>query len=185
MVRSGMKLPVSTWASIASLLAVTGCAEFGLPRIDPSGEHLFVYDPPPAAVTCPPGAVPVLAPAGPAAVAPTPVPSAVAQPPVADLPRISPYSDVAAMLSPFRTVQAVGSQVVMVGGVRSGDGYLRTNRRLEWWLAPGSVGQFTAIGEADPENFLVGDFIRPRLDLGLVCGRQHDPRGPTGRWTGQ
>ena len=35
----------------------------------------------------------------------------------------------------------------MLGGVRGGDGYLRTNRRLEWWLMPGSVGQFTAIGE--------------------------------------
>ena len=59
MCRSGMKLPVSTLASIAILLAVTGCADFHLPRIDPSGEHLFICDsPPPAAVTCPPGTVP-------------------------------------------------------------------------------------------------------------------------------
>ena len=51
----------------------------------------------------------------------------------------------------------------MLGGVRGGDGYLRTNRRLEWWLMPGSVGQFTAIGENSFTNFLVGDFTRPRL----------------------
>ena len=66
MCRSGMKLPVSILASIAILLAVTGCADFHLPRIDPSGEHLFICDsPPPAAVTCPPGTVPTPAPASP------------------------------------------------------------------------------------------------------------------------
>ena len=164
MCRSGMKLPVSTLAGIAILLAVTGCADFRLPRIDPSGEHLFIYDsPPPAAVPCPPGTVPTPVPAAPAAVAPAPIPAAVARPPVAALPRVSPYSDVAAMLSPFRTVAPVGSQVVMLGGVRGGDGYLRTNRRLEWWLMPGSVGQFTGIGENSFADFLVGDFTRPRL----------------------
>ena len=72
--RSGMKLPVSTLASIAILLAVTGCADFHPPRIDPSGEHLFICDsPPPAAVTCPPGTVPTPAPGCPAVVAPAPI----------------------------------------------------------------------------------------------------------------
>ena len=168
-VAPGAKLPVSTLASIAILLAATGCADFHPPRIDPSGEHLFISDsPPPAAVPCPPGTVPTPAPAAPAVVAPAPiapapVPAVLARPPVTPLPRVSPYSDVAAMLSPFRTVQPVGSQVVMLGGVRGGDGYLRTNRRLEWWLMPGSVGQFTAIGENSFTNYLVGDFTRPRL----------------------
>ena len=166
MCRSGMKLPVSILAGMAILLAASGCAEYRLPRIDPSGEHLFIYDPPPATVTqsagcpCPPGTVPVPAPA---VAASAPVPAAVAQPPVATLPRVSPYSDVAAMLSPYLAVQPVGSQVVLVGGVRGGDGYLRTNRRLEWWLMPGSVGQFTNIGEKSFADYLVGDFTRPRV----------------------
>ena len=85
------------------------------------------------------------------------------RPPVAPLPVVSPYSDVAAMLSPFSTVMPVGGQIVMLGGVRGGDGYLRTNRRLEWWLAPGSVGRFTAIGENSFADFLVGDFTSPHL----------------------
>ena len=190
--RSGMKLPVSILAGIAILLAVTGCADFRLPRIDPSGEHLFIYDPPPpAAVTCPPGTVPTPAPCCPCAPLPPPRlrrcpaplrpwPAAVAAPPV-----VSPYSDVAAMLSPFRTVAPVGGQVVMLGGVRGGDGYLRTNRRLEWWLVPGSVGQFTAIGENSFADFLVGDFTHPRLVSATLCRRQHDPRGPAGRRAGQ
>ncbi len=172
--RSGMKLSVSIGAGIAILLGVTGCADFRMPRIDPTGEHLLICDsPPPAAVTCPPGTIPspaattcppgtVPAPA-PAAASPRPIAAGVSPSLIAGPPVVSPYSDVAAMLSPFRTVAPVGSQVVMLAGVRGGDNYLRTNRRLEWWLMPGSVGQFTAIGEHDFTDFLVGDFTRPRL----------------------
>jgi uncharacterized repeat protein (TIGR01451 family) len=57
----------------------------------------------------------------------------------------------------------VGTQVVLVGGVNGGDGYLRTNRRLEWSLLPGSVGQFIAIGEGSFGDYLVGDFTPPRI----------------------
>ncbi|MGA2254879.1 MAG: hypothetical protein ABSG53_09470, partial [Thermoguttaceae bacterium] len=162
--RSGMQLPVSTVTSMAILLAVTGCADFHVPRIDPSGEHLFICDsPPPATVTCPPGTTPTPAPAAPVAVAPAPILPAAARPPVSELPRVSPYSDVAVMLSPFLAVEPVGSQVPMLAGVRGGDGYLRTNRRLEWWIMPGSVGQFTGIGENGFVDFLVGDYTRPRV----------------------
>jgi uncharacterized repeat protein (TIGR01451 family) len=172
MFRSGMKSPLCMLSGIA-MLAVSGCADFHLPRLDPSGEHLFICDstPPPAA-TCPPGTVPTLPPA---VVAPCPPPAqvpvlqvappvavAISPPPQAP-PRVSPYSDVATTLSPFRTVQPVGSQVVLVAGVQGGDGYLRTNRRLEWSLVPGSVGQFTAIGEGSFGDFFVGDFTPPRI----------------------
>jgi len=159
-----MKLPLSASASIAILLAVTGCADFHTPRIDPSGEHLFTCNsPPPGTATFPSGIAPASTSAAPAAVALAPIPAATVRPPVAAGPQVSPYSDVAAMLSPFSTVMPVGSQLVMLGGVRGGDGYLRTNRRLEWWLVPGSVGQFTGIGENRFTDFLVGDFTRPRV----------------------
>ncbi|MEI8375214.1 MAG: hypothetical protein WCJ35_20530 [Planctomycetota bacterium] len=169
MCRSGMKFPVCASASIAILLAVIGCAEFHPPRIDPSGEHLFISNSPlPAAVPCPPGTTLVPVPAAPGVIAPAPpslipIPAATARPPVAAVQQVSPYSDVAVMLSPFSTVMPVGSQRVLLGGVRGGDGYLRTNRRLEWWLVPGSVGQFTGIGENRFTDFLVGDFTRPRV----------------------
>jgi uncharacterized repeat protein (TIGR01451 family) len=158
-----MKSPLSTLAGIALLLAVTGCADLHLPRIDPSGQHLFICDSPPVAAPCPPGAVPAPPLAAPVAVAPALVPAAAPRPPLAVPPPVSPYSDVAVMLSPFSTTAPVGSQVVMLGGVRGGDGYLRTNRRLEWWLVPGSVGRFTCIGEHDFADFLVGDFTRSRV----------------------
>ena len=46
--------------------------------------------------------------------------------------------------------------------MRASDGYLRTNRRLEWSIAPGSVGQFVAVGENGFVDLLLGDFTRPR-----------------------
>jgi uncharacterized repeat protein (TIGR01451 family) len=59
-------------------------------------------------------------------------------------------------------VAPIGSQVVLVAGVVGPDGYLRTNRRLEWSLAPGTVGQFVAVQQGGFSDFLVGDFTRPR-----------------------
>ena len=50
-----------------------------------------------------------------------------------------------------------------MAGVQSGDGYLRTNERLEWTMAPGSVGQFLAVEDNGWVDFLLGDFNRPRI----------------------
>ena len=56
----------------------------------------------------------------------------------------------------------MGSEVVLIAGVCGPDGYLRTNRRLEWSIDPGSVGQFLAVGETGLVDVLLGDFNRPR-----------------------
>ena len=161
--RSGTQLPVCTLTSIAILLALSGCADFRVPRLDPSGDHLFIFDsPPPSAAYCPPGTLPAPAAAAPV-VAPAPPPAVAVRPAVSRPPVISPYSDVGLTLSPFRVVEPVGSQVVMLAGVRGGDNYLRTNRRLEWWLMPGSVGQFTAVNAKNFSDYLVGDFTQPRV----------------------
>jgi len=83
--------------------------------------------------------------------------------PTAVAPVVSPYFDAAVTLAPCSRAVPIGAEVVLVAGVRGGDNYLRTNRRLDWSLAPGSVGQFTEIGEGHLEDFLVGDFSRPRI----------------------
>ena len=70
---------------------------------------------------------------------------------------------VAVTVRPQRTVAPVGSVVVLVAGVQTGDGYLRTNERLEWTMAPGSVGQFLAVEDNGWVDFLLGDFNRPRI----------------------
>ncbi len=79
---------------------------------------------------------------------------------------VSPYKDAAVTLVPCSRVAPVGAEVILVAGVRGGDNYLRTNRRLDWFIAPGSVGQFTDIGGRHFEDYLVGDFARPRIISG-------------------
>jgi uncharacterized repeat protein (TIGR01451 family) len=128
-----MKSRLSTAALVVYVLTASGCAYLRVPRIDPSGERIF------------------------------------AEPPIALAPQYRvepgpplPDDDVEVILSPQVTVAPVGSEVVLVAGVRGPDGYLRTNRRLEWSLAPGGVGQFVAVGKGGAVDLLLGDFNRPR-----------------------
>lgn len=112
---------------------VSGCASLSVPRIDPTGERIFA-EPPVAAR-----------------------PPARAEPPVG-----RPDEGLALTLSPRLTVAPVGSEVVLLAGVRGSDSYLRTNQRLEWSLAPGGVGHFVAVGKGGLTDLLLGDFTRPR-----------------------
>ncbi len=185
-----------TLASTLAVLALAGCADCRLPRLDPSGEHLFTFDPPPAAVpaACPPGTVPAAAaPVATPAVAaapgqgdspifadtkigtvpasnglqPVPMPQisgvAPVAAPVAVPVAVSPYADAAVTLAPAIRAVPIGAEVILVAGVRGGDNYLRTNRRLDWSLAPGSVGQFSDIQGKRFEDYLVADFGRVRI----------------------
>ena len=130
--RSRTSGPRNNIAVLLCWIVVSGCTYSQVPRIDPTGQHLFVQQP-----------------------AVTPVAATTAS-------RAWPEDDVAVQLSPHRMVAPIGSEVVLLAGVRGGDGYLRTNRRLEWSVAPGSVGQFVAIEENGFVDWLVGDFTRPR-----------------------
>jgi len=97
----------------ACALVVFGCANCRFPQIDPSGERLFVDGP-----------------AG----------------PEADFrsmpdPNKAP-TRVGLSLCPRASVAPIGSEVVLIAGVKGPDEYLRTNERIEWMLDPASVGQF-------------------------------------------
>ena len=146
-------------AGVVCALTVSGCAYPRTSGIDPTGEHIFTPPPPVASHRCrlscrrSPVAVPV-----------TPVVTNnwsneyyFDQP----LGRL-PWDDVAVDVHPRETVAPVGSEVVLVAGVCGPDGYLRTNRRLEWSIDPGSVGQFVAVGETGLVDLLLGDFNWPR-----------------------
>ena len=131
--------------------------ELHAPRIDPTGEHLFVPESSrPATVPC---LTPVASPVAAVPVAAVPVVRTAAARPVVP----GPNSKIAVTLSPLNAVAPVGSEVVLVAGVQAGDGYLRTNQRLEWSIGPGCVGQFVAVGENGITDLLVGDFNRPRI----------------------
>jgi uncharacterized repeat protein (TIGR01451 family) len=108
--------------------------------IDPSGEHVF---------------------------APPPLPSATTTN-ASDLRYFDnplnplPYDDIAVLIEPRETVVPVGSEVVITAGVAGQDGYLRTNRRLEWSIAPGGVGQFVDVEKNGMLDLMLGDFNWPR-----------------------
>lgn len=154
---TGGRLVIVT--GVLCALMAGGCAYPRSSGIDPTGEHLFA--PPPPVVVVP--AAPVAAPAAPVAVPVAPVavnrsPEYFFEQPLGRL----PWDDVAVELHPRETVAPVGSEVVLVAGVCGPDGHLRTNRRLEWSIDPGSVGQFVAVGETGLVDLLVGDFNFPR-----------------------
>ena len=127
-------------AGMVCALAASGCSSVPSSGIDPTGEHVFAAPPPP-----------------PAAGADRSNERYFDQP-LGQL----PWDDVAVELQPRETVASVGSEVVLVAGVCGPDGYLRTNRRLEWSIDPGSVGQFVAVGETGLVDLMLGDFNRPR-----------------------
>ena len=112
---------------------VPGCASFRLPQIDPSGESLFVN----------PGATPQ------AAFRETP-------------PTNREASRVGIVLAPRATVAPIGSEVILLAGVRGPDQYMWTNERVEWMIDPGSVGQFVDLDKGSWTDPLVCDFIRAR-----------------------
>jgi len=67
------------------------------------------------------------------------------------------------LLYPRETVAPVGTEVVLVAGVRGRDQFLITNQRIEWTISAGSVGHFVDLAWGTPLDYLVGDFTRPRI----------------------
>lgn len=63
---------------------------------------------------------------------------------------------------PRVTAAPVGSQVVLLAGVRGADQYLRMNERVEWTLGPGGVGEFVELDRHYWPDILLGDFNWPR-----------------------
>lgn len=133
---------------------LAGCSSWPKSGIDPSGEHVFT--PPPGSPSpCPSPSAPIPA--------PTTIPSTDLRYFDDPMNRI-PSDDVAVLLDPREeTVVPVGSEVILVAGVVGQDGYLRTNRRLEWTVAPGGVGHFVAVQKNGFCDMMLGDFNSPRI----------------------
>ena len=127
------------WGAVAlaalCLSAMAGCVSAPNSGIDPTGEHVFA-----------------------ASSEQNPANQRYYDEPMGRL----PWDGTVVLLSSPGQVAMVGSEVILAAGVGAADGYLRTNRRLEWTLSAGSVGQFTAVGKGGFTDLLVGDFNRPR-----------------------
>ncbi len=66
------------------------------------------------------------------------------------------------ILCPHATVAPIGSEIILLAGVRGPDQYLRTNERVEWMIDPGSVGQFVDLDKGSWTDPFVGDFTRAK-----------------------
>ena len=134
-----MRCPAPVCRLLAAVLVALsafagGCANLRVPRIDPTGERIFVEPP----------------------IQATPV--------YRDVP--GPWSSADAVqliISPCKTVAPIGSEVVVLAGIRDRDGYLRTNERIEWMLSPGGVGQFVDLNRSTVVDYLLLDLNRPRV----------------------
>ena len=121
-----------------ALCALAGCNSIPNSGIDPSGERIFAAPPPPVAADR--------------------SNELYFDQPLGEL----SWDDVAVELHPRETVAPVGSEVVLIAGICGRDGYLRTNRRLEWSIDPGGVGQFVDVGKTGFVDLMLGDFNMPR-----------------------
>jgi uncharacterized repeat protein (TIGR01451 family) len=189
----------------------SGCASWQLPRIDPSGQSLFIWPnqaPLPIAVAAPSPAIPVGAPVpAPAVAAPLPtniqaapvypdVPTAplapgaapvlstisnpltptIVGPPVAvtsgppGSSLAQPVSPAGAIpigvdhlrITPDRVMAPIGSEVVLKAGICAADGYLLTDRRVEWSLSRDGAGHFVDIGERGEVDLFRWPWDTPR-----------------------
>lgn len=151
-----------------TLVALGGCALNGLPRIDPSGDRIFLFPDSPAAT---PGQAPA------PTFSPAPqVGGTLPAPPVysdagtglcdlvfggGGVPPAVPVGAQAAAeppgerltLTPSKVLAPVGTEVVLRAGVCGEDNYLLTNRRIEWMLGAEGAGQFVTVGERGERDF--------------------------------
>ncbi len=161
--RSGRRLGV---LAVLCALAASGCASCHfccLPRIDPTGDHIFVHNnsgPPPAlpaAVESPPAVV-----VGPLAPPPTSAPVIMPPLPPAAAPAAAPIAaggpllvpQLGVSLSPTQVVAPVGSEVIMIATVVNQAGGTLPRERVEWTIAQGGVGQFGSPGQRGAFDFL-------------------------------
>ncbi|HEY4313255.1 MAG TPA: hypothetical protein VGN12_27640 [Pirellulales bacterium] len=100
------------------VVATTGRSALAtLPRIDPSGQRLFLWDAPPLTRYVPEPAKP------------------------------THFNMMFLRVAPAKVIAPVGAEVVLVGSICGPDGYMHARERVEWMLAPGGVGQFVDLNQ--------------------------------------
>ncbi len=71
------------------------------------------------------------------------------------------WDNVSLVLTPRERIAPVGSEVALLAGVVGPDRYTSTNERVEWSVAPGSVGEIVRVGEGTFCDLMLLDFTRP------------------------
>ena len=127
------------FALTIAALTMAGCAGFRCPRIDPTGERLFVCSRDQVAPVAPsanPTAAPVFT---------DPVfPQTAATPAVNGL--LPPVPQDRLTISPGRVLAPVGSEVILKAGLCTRENFLLTDSKVEWLLSRENVGEFVELG---------------------------------------
>ena len=132
-------LQMTALAIIMSVIA--GCAGFRCPRIDPSGERLFIC--PRDQVTPVAGSTNPLAP-------PVYTDPVFPQPPLPGAVNagglVPPVPQDRLRITPGRVLAPVGSEVIVRAGLCTRENYLLTDSKIEWLLSREDVGEFVELG---------------------------------------
>lgn len=150
--------PLKPILACTLLGAIVGCCAC-LPRIDPTGERVFIWpkDQPRVATLAAPSssiiAPPVTTnPVFPQAPAVAVAPGAIAAPGVLTAPGVTPASVALAQvptdkvtITPERILAPVGSEVVLKASVCTTEGYTLADQKVEWMLGRNGVGQFVEV----------------------------------------
>jgi len=124
-------------------LNALGCAGLRVPRIDPSGERIFIWPKDQVA----PAATNLQAPTvftDPVFPAVAPVPGAQIPAGVAGL--LPPLPQDHLSITPGRVLAPVGSEVILKAGLCTRDNFLLTDSKVDWLLARDGVGEFVSLG---------------------------------------
>jgi len=146
---------------VCVLVGAVGCAS--LPRIDPTGEHVFLW---PKDQKAPASSVPAnafgSAPPGNISVPPVrtdpvfPPPSPVVSPATSLTPGSPPAASSPSLpapataqdrlvVTPGRLLAPVGSEVLLRGGICTAKGYFLKDQRIDWSLSGQDAGHFVAL----------------------------------------
>lgn len=165
------------WLVACVALMSAGCANCRLPRIDPTGERVFVWNDsatsPPLLASAPPFSPPPTSPVlpgtatipypGAETTTATPIPN-LGMPvvpvagaplpgtPIPALPAGPPAPGIT--VNPGQVVAPIGSEVVMIASIMGDQGYPLTREKVEWMLEPNGPGQFVSPGKRRPWEFL-------------------------------
>lgn len=141
MCRQTHQQPVRLVLLATAALMVAGCAGLRCPRIDPSGERLFIWprdQVAPVAASANPVAPPVFT--DPVFPQP-PLPGAT---PVGGL--VPPLPQDRLNITPGRVLAPVGSEVILKAGLCTRENFLLTDSKIEWLLARDEAGEFVELG---------------------------------------
>jgi len=126
--------------SLCALL-LGGCAGLGLPRIDPTGERVFVWPRDQAPAVSPSGN-PIVPPVYTDPIFPQSAVNA-AQIPIGGL--VPPLPQDRMSITPDRILAPVGSEVILKSGLCTAENYLLTDTKTDWLISRESAGEFVSL----------------------------------------